>query len=94
MGLVVAKKLPIVEPIPIQDTVCSAGLVLVQDLGYAARFVLANKQTCYELGTEEVVVAAKIVLPYDVIWPGISRSLNFMTGSPGIPVKPLRLVKG
>lgn len=82
MVLVLAKPLPIVEPIPIPDTICSAGLILIQDVGYGARFVVANRETVYEVGIDQLVVQGKIVLPWNVIWPGICQAMRFMTDRP------------
>lgn len=94
MVLAVAKVLPIVEPVPIPDTICSAGLIAIQDVGYGARFVVANRETLFETGTDYLAVKAKIVLPWNVIWPGICQAMKFMTAQPLSSGRLLRVVKG
>lgn len=69
--------LPIVEPIPIEDKLCTA-LVCIEDVGFGARFVLAHRQTIYEAGTICMVVKEKIILPNEWIPPGIAMASNFM----------------
>lgn len=69
---------PLVEPVPIQDTLCTGGLVMVEDLGFGARLVLASRQTVYEVNQEQNIIAAKIVLPYETCWPSIQYAAAFM----------------
>jgi hypothetical protein len=96
MGMLDTSARSIVEPVPIIDTLCTGGLVLIEDLGFGARFVLASQQTIYEANIKQNVIAAKIVVPYEVIWPSIHFSAAFMarrqlaTGGARL----LRLVKG
>lgn len=92
MALVLASTLPLVEPVPIHDTICSAGLITIQDVGFGARFVVANRETLCDTEADFLVVRAKLVLPYNVIWPGICQSMRFMTARP--TTKLLRVVKG
>jgi len=83
MALVVAERLPLVEPVPIEDELCS-GLALVEDVaGVAARFVLYHTQTLYEVGATVFVVKKKIVLPYGAIPPGVEIAANFMARRAG-----------
>jgi hypothetical protein len=63
MALVTEESLPLVEPVPIDDELCS-GLALIEDVaGVAARFVLYHTQTLYEVGATVFVVKKKIVMP-------------------------------
>jgi hypothetical protein len=85
----------LIEPVPIMDTLCTGGLVLIEDLGFGARFVLASQQTVYEVGVEQNAVAAKIVVPYERCWPGIHLSATFMARRQvTASARLLRLVKG
>lgn len=72
------KEALLVEPVPIEDTLCTGGLVRIEDLGFGARFVLAHRQTCYEDGSELLVVKDKPVLEWRDIWPGLCLTANFM----------------
>ena len=66
----------LIEPVFIHDESCT-GLALIEDLGCCARFVLYRNTTIYE--TKQIVpaVAAKILLPYDAIIPGIDMAMRF-----------------
>lgn len=95
MVLVLANTLPIVEPIPIPDTICSAGLTLMQDVGFGVRFVVCNQETLYEASADQLVVKGKIILPYARIWPGISMAANFMVcAGARLGARSLKLVRG
>jgi len=83
MALVIAENLPLVEPVPIDDELCS-GLALIEDVaGIAARFVFYNAQTLYEAGATVFVVKNKIVLPYGAIPFGASMTAEFMARRAG-----------
>jgi hypothetical protein len=78
MSLVNEESLPLVEPVPIEDELCS-GLALIEDVaGIAARFVLYHTQTLYEVGTTVFVVKKKIILPYAAIPFGVKMTAEFM----------------
>ena len=63
MVLILADNLPLIEPVPIDDELCS-GLALIEDVsGIAARFVFYHTQTLYEVGATAFVVKKKLVLP-------------------------------
>lgn len=72
------KRLPLIEPVPIDDELCS-GLAMIEDLGFGGRFVFFAKQTSYETGTDLLVVKRKIVLPTDVIGPCFERAIDFLS---------------
>lgn len=67
----------LIEPVPIDDCLCTE-LVMIEDLGFGARFVVANRQTCYEAGTPIAVVKQKIVLPYASIQPAVVMTVDFL----------------
>jgi hypothetical protein len=71
-------ELGLLEPVPIKDELCTAGLVRIDDLGFGARFVLANKETCSEDGSEQRIVVIKAVLTWDAIWAGLWMTWSFM----------------
>lgn len=73
-----AKALRLVEPVPIEDDLCT-GLGLIENIGLGARFVLYAEQTCYETGGPLLVVKRKIVLPTHAIRPGIELALSYLT---------------
>jgi hypothetical protein len=78
MALVNEENLPLVEPVPIEDELCS-GLALIEDVaGVAARFVLYHTQTLYEVGATVFVVKKKIVMPYTAIPYGVKMTAEFM----------------
>ena len=78
MSLVTEESLPLVEPVPIEDELCS-GLALIEDVaGIAARFVLYHTQTLYEVGATVFVVKKKIILPYAAIPFGVKMTAEFM----------------
>ena len=90
MALVFAEKFPLVEPVPIEDELCS-GLARIEDVGgIAARFVLYHVQTLYEAGATAFVVKRKIILPYKAIPPSIEMTVDYMARRLG--EQPLRLV--
>jgi len=79
MALVTEENLPLVEPVPIEDELCS-GLALIEDVaGVAARFVLYHTQTLYEVGATVFVVKKKIVMPYTAIPYGVRMTAEFMS---------------
>jgi hypothetical protein len=79
MALVTEESLPLVEPVPIDDELCS-GLALIEDVaGVAARFVLYHTQTLYEVGATVFVVKKKIVMPYTAIPYGVKMTAEFMS---------------
>jgi hypothetical protein len=83
MALVFAENFTLVEPVPIEDELCS-GLARIEDVdGIAARFVLYNTQTLYEVGDTAFVVKRKIVLPYKAIPPGVEMTVGFMARRAG-----------
>jgi len=83
MSLVTEERLPLVEPVPIEDELCS-GLALIEDVaGIAARFVLYHTQTLYEVGTTVFVVKKKIILPYAAIPFGVKMTAEFMARRAG-----------
>jgi hypothetical protein len=84
MALVTTKEnLPLVEPVPIEDELCS-GLALIEDVaGIAARFVLYHTQTLYEVGTTVFVVKKKIIMPYAAIPFGVKMTAEFMARRAG-----------
>jgi len=73
----------LVEPVPIEDTLCTGGLKLIEDVGFGARFVVCNEQSVYEdpsaaAGHTEFVIKGKLVLPWHHVWPGLVMTANFM----------------
>jgi hypothetical protein len=94
-------ELRLIEPVPVDDDLC-VRLALIEDLGHAARFVVAQRQTCYESGSPILVVKRKIVLPYfgaqpgDGARPAVEMTLAFLARRAAlIPGETLlRLVKG
>lgn len=83
MALVFAENIPLVEPVPIEDELCS-GLARIEDVGgIAARFVLYHVQTLYEVGATACVVKRKIILPYEAIPPSIEMAVGFMARRSG-----------
>jgi hypothetical protein len=68
----------LVEPVPIEDDLCSE-LALIEDLGFGARFVLVSHQNVYETGEKVSVIKRKIVLPTYAIPPGVEMTLAFMS---------------
>jgi hypothetical protein len=73
----------LLEPVPVEDTLCTAGLVRIEDVGFGARFVLAHKQTCYEDGTEQRVIKLKVILTWDDVWKGLWMTWQFMARRAG-----------
>lgn len=65
------------EPVPIDDDLCSE-LVLIEDLEFGARFVLAADQTVYENGDQVQVVKRKIVLTDAAILRGLTMTLRWI----------------
>jgi hypothetical protein len=64
MALILADTLPLIEPVPIDDELCS-GLALIEDVsGIAARFVFYHTQTLYEAGATAFVVK-KVAVPME-----------------------------
>lgn len=83
MALLSAENIALVEPVPIEDELCS-GLARIEDVaGIAARFVLFHTQTLYEVGATACVVKRKIVLPYEAIRPGFEMAADFMARRAG-----------
>ncbi len=79
MALLVADNIALVEPVPIEDELCS-GLARIEDVaGIAARFVLYHMQPIYEVGATAFVVKRKIVLPYQSIPPVVDMVTDFMS---------------
>lgn len=68
----------LLEPVPVEDTLCLAGLVKIEDVGFGARFVFAHTQVCYEDGSEQRVVKVKVVLTWDDAWKGLWMTWRFM----------------
>ena len=85
------KDLRLTEPVPISDDLC-AGLALIEDLGFGARFVLYANETCYEAGSPVFVVKRKIVLPMAAIEPGLDMTLAWLRTA-RIAGQGLRLVR-
>jgi len=78
MALVIAENLPLIEPVPIEDELCS-GLALIEDVsGIAARFVFYHAQTLYEAGATVFVVKNKIVLPYGAVPFSVTMTAEYM----------------
>ena len=83
MVLILADNLPLIEPVPIDDELCS-GLALIEDVsGIAARFVFYHTQTLYEAGATAFVVKKKVVLPYGAIPFGAKMTAEFMARRTG-----------
>lgn len=70
-------ELPLTEPVPIDDDLCTK-LALIEDLDFGARFVVAAHQTVYETGGQILAVKRKIVLPYSAIGPALEMTVRFM----------------
>lgn len=68
----------LLEPVPIDDTLCTGGLKLIEDVGFGARFVVCNEETLYEDDSTAFVVKGKLVLPWHLVWPGLVMTANFM----------------
>jgi hypothetical protein len=68
-----------IEPVPIEDRLCTR-LLRIDDVGgWGARFVLVHEEPVYELGGQIVpVIKDKIILPYLWIPPGIEMAGAFM----------------
>lgn len=58
--------LRLIEPVPIDDDLCS-NLALIEDVSGLARLVYCASQTCYETGDALLVVKRKIVIPFEVL---------------------------
>ena len=56
--------LALIEPVPIDDDLCS-GLALVEEAGVGARMVFFARQRVYESGGYARVVKAKVVVPVE-----------------------------
>lgn len=69
--------LRVTEPVPIDDDFCTE-LLVIEDAGPCARFVVVARQTCFEDGTISMVVKRKIVLPPEAIFPAIEMTLAYM----------------
>jgi len=83
MAPVLADKLPLIEPVPVDDELCS-GLAMIEDVsGIAARFVFYHTQTIYEAGASAFVVKKKVVLPYGAIPFGAKMTAEFMARRTG-----------
>jgi hypothetical protein len=69
-----------IEPVPIEDRLCTR-LLRIDDVGgWGARFVLVHDEPIYELGGQIVpVIKDKIILPYLWVPPGIEMAGAFMT---------------
>ncbi|HEX4114169.1 MAG TPA: hypothetical protein VH020_16670 [Stellaceae bacterium] len=72
-----ANELPLIEPVPIDDDLCS-GLAQIEDVGLGARFVFFARQMSYEAESQVLVVKRKIVLPLDVIIPSLETAIAFL----------------
>lgn len=72
-----AHNLSLIEPVPIDDDLCS-GLAQIEDVGLGARFVFFARQTSYEAAAQVLVVKRKIVLPLDVIIPSLETAIAFL----------------
>lgn len=72
------------EPVPVDDDLCMA-LARIEDLGFAARFVLLAEHPCYEArgAPPLAIVKRKIVLPYRAIRPGIDMTARFLARRAG-----------
>ena len=86
-------EVPLTEPVPVEDTLCSA-LGLIEDLKWAARFVLYRESTVYETGDTVPVVSAKIILPYAAIVPGLDMTGRFAAKKALTPARDvIRLIR-
>jgi hypothetical protein len=77
MGNMRAAELRLVEPVPIEDELCT-GVAVIEDLGFGARYVIYNAQTLYETGERVCVVKRKLVFPWDGITAGHDLTAQFM----------------
>lgn len=79
---------PLIEPVPIEDDLCS-GLALIEDVDLGLRFVLFHRQTCYETGETVLVVKRKIVLPVSAVRPALEYVAGHLArrfaGQRGVP---------
>ena len=83
MALILQDSLPLIEPVPVDDELCS-GLALIEDVsGVATRFVFYHTQTIYEAGASAFVVKKKVVLPYGAIPFGAKMTAEFMARRTG-----------
>lgn len=72
------QQLKLIEPVPVDDDLCT-GLALIENVGgMGARFVLYAEQTLYETGDTVCAVKRKIVVPYAAIRPGLRLTLGFL----------------
>jgi hypothetical protein len=76
-GDTVKEQLRLIEPVPIEDDLCT-GLAIIEDIGVGARFVLYAEQTCYENNSIIHVVKRKIILPVEAIGPGVEMTVAFL----------------
>lgn len=70
--------LRLLEPVPVDDELCSGGLAMIEDLDFGARFVLANRETMYETGEQVLIVKRKIVLQDQIIPPGLAMACDWV----------------
>lgn len=87
------KGLALIEPVPVEDDLCTQ-LALIEELGFAARFVLVQQQTCYETGQPIVVVKRKIVMPYAAARDSINMSAAFFDRRSTPPPSTVRQMRG
>jgi hypothetical protein len=87
------QQLKLIEPVPIDDDLCT-GLALIEDVsGLGARFVLYAEQTLYESGDTVCAVKRKIVVPYAAIRPGLQLTAGFLARRTATTVRRLRAVR-
>lgn len=69
--------LRIIEPVPIDDDLCSE-LAVIEDLEFGARFVLVAEQTIYESGDKVMALKRKIVLTDAAIGRALNMTLRWV----------------
>lgn len=75
---VATDNLPLIEPVPIDDDLCT-GLAAIETISAGiARFVFFSRQTMYETGTEMLVVKRKIVQPVEAIALNVEMAIRFL----------------
>lgn len=69
--------LRLIEPVPIDDDLCTA-LVMIEEVNGLARLVYCAEQTCYETSDTLLVVKRKVVLPFEAVDAGNRQVRTFL----------------
>jgi hypothetical protein len=74
--------LPLVEPVPIDDDLCSA-IALIEPVWIGARLVFVAEQTCHESGSRVLQIKRKVVLPLEALEQICAMALRHVVKSRG-----------